>query len=305
MNRRSQALTERPARAGFTIVELLVAVFVLGVLATILIPYVMKLREADRRTVCARNLSVIRDALRRYAADNHFNYPRVVYDSIRQPNSYTCFTGADSHDPFSIGSSVHANDVTASLWLLIRTGTLPDPRIFICPSSSNETDSLTDAGGQVVPATARSNFRSPRNLSYGYSSPFSSAPNYVMNDTRRGDFVLLADKGPPVAAGGPIGGPASDAKPLEFSALNSRNHDGAGQNVLFADGSVRFERTPYCGVGRSATTAGDNIYSALTAKPLNGETPPADGIGFWGSSIGPAWESDSYIVPIDGEQGRP
>ena len=288
MNRRS--------RSAFTIVELLVAVFVLGVLGTILVPYVMKLREADRRTMCAHNLSQIRDALKRYAADNHFDYPRVVYDSVHQPNSYTCFTGPDAHDPFANGSTVHPNDVTASLWILIRSGLLQDPRVFICPSSDDQPDTLTDATGRIVPPTLRSNFRSSNNLSYGYSSPFSSASLYVMNDTRPGDFVLLADKGPMVKLNSTpstaVLGPASDAPPLEFAALNSRNHDGAGQNVLFADGSVRFERTPYCGVGRTASTAGDNIYTALSPKPLNGEKPAADGIGYWGPSIGPAWEGD-------------
>ena len=124
-----------------------------------------------------------------------------------------------------------------------------------------------------------------------------------MNDTRLGDFAIAADKGPPRERG-PVAGPASNALPLQFKSLNSRNHQAAGQNVLYADGSVRFERTPYCGVGRSGTTSGDNIFSALTAKPLNGETPPADGNGFWSPTIGPAWESDSYIVPIEGEAAR-
>ena len=306
--RRTQAMSRR-SNSAFTIVELLVAVFVLGVLGTILVPYVMKLREADRRTMCERNLGTIWDALQHYAKDNHFDYPRVVYDAAHEPNSYNCFTGPDSHNPFSPGNAVRSNDVTASLWLLIRTGLLQDPRVFVCPSSSDRADSLTDAAGRSVPATSRSNFRSGNNLSYGYASPFSSAPQYVMNDTHLGDFVLLGDKGPPIERTGAdamslISGPASNSPPLAFTRLNSRNHDGAGENVLYADGSVRFVRTPYCGGGRSATTAGDDSYTALAPKPLKGEEPPADGIGYWSPSIGPAWESDSYLVPIEGETPR-
>ncbi|MBV8781844.1 MAG: hypothetical protein JO353_10640 [Phycisphaerae bacterium] len=162
---------------------------------------------------------------------------------------------------------------------------------------------MTNATGQFVKRTDRSNFRSNENLSYGYATPFSSAIDYRLTDTLPGEFVLMADKGPPQKAGG-LHGPASNGEPLSLMPLNSRNHEGAGQNVLYADGSVVFVRTPYCGVGGSTSGGGDNIYSALTPAPLKGEKPRADAIGFWGPSIGPSWKYDSYVVPIEGESPR-
>jgi type II secretory pathway pseudopilin PulG len=291
-------------RRAFTAVELLVAIFVLVVFASILIPYVTTLREADRRTRCEANLQLIRDALHHYATANKFQYPRVVYDAANQPNSYTCFTGADSPNPFAAGSAVKPNDVTASLWLLVRDGLVRDTNIFICPSSDGSRDPLTDATGRFVRPDLRGNFRRAANLSYGYSSPFSAAPRYRMDDSREGDFAILADKGPGFTNPGPVIGPPQNSPPLQLAPLNSPNHARAGQNVLFADGSIRWERTPYCGVGMSPGVGGDNIYTALTAIPLNGQTPPANGIGYWGPNIGPAWESDSYLVPEDGEGAR-
>ena len=83
--------------------------------------------------------------------------------------------------------------------------------------------------------------------------------------------------------------------------MNSPNHAHAGQNVLYADGSVRWMRTPYCGVVTSPGVGGDNIYTARAPVPLNGQIPPANGVGYWGPSIGPAWETDSYLVPENGE----
>jgi type II secretory pathway pseudopilin PulG len=299
--RRAQSSRE-PTRCGspsrtaaFTAIELLVAIFVLVVLASILIPYLTMLREADRRTRCEANLQQLRDALHHYAAANKFQYPRVVYDAAKRPNSYTCFTGPDASNPFSAGSAVKANDVTASLWLLVRDGLVRDTSVFVCPSSDGSQDPLTDASGRFVKPDQRGNFRRAGYLSYGYSSPFSNAPRYRMDDTREGDFVVLADKGPGFGQPGRIVGPPENAPPLQLAALNSPNHEHAGQNVLYADGSIRWESTAYCGVGH------DNIYTALTPKPLNGQTPPADGIGYWGPNIGPAWESDSYLVPETGE----
>jgi len=288
-------------RPAFTAIELLVAIFLLTVLGSILVPYITTLREADRRTRCEANLQLIRDALHHYATANKFQYPRVVYDAANLPNSYTCFTGADAANPFAAGSAVKPNDVTASLWLLVRDGLVRDTNIFVCPSSDGSRDPLTDASGRFVKPEQRGNFRRASYLSYGYSSPFSNAPRYRMDDTRESDFAILADKGPGFGAPGPVKGPQQNAPPLELAALNSRNHDRAGQNVLYADGSIRWERTAYCGVGRSPGIGGDNIYTALAPIPLNGQTPPANGIGFWGPNIGPAWESDSYLVPEEGE----
>jgi prepilin-type N-terminal cleavage/methylation domain-containing protein len=288
-------------RRAFTAIELLVAIFVLVVLASILVPYITTLRESARRTQCEANLQQIRDALHHYAAANKFQYPRVVYDAQAMPNSYTCFTGPDASNPFASGSAVKPNDVTASLWLLVREGLVRDTKVFVCPSAGGWRDPLTDGSGRFVKPDQRGNFREAGNLSYGYSSPFSAAPRYRMDDTREGDFAIMADKGPGFPAAGPVAGPPQNAPPLQQAALNSQNHDRAGQNVLYADGSIRWERSAYCGVGLSPGMGGDNIYTALTPVPLNGQTPPANGTGYWGPNIGPAWESDSYLVPQTGE----
>lgn len=41
--------------------------------------------------------------------------------------------------------------------------------------------------------------------------------------------------------------------------VNTTNHQGECQNVMFHDGAVRFEETAYVGV------SGDNIYTAMPA----------------------------------------
>jgi hypothetical protein len=76
---------------------------------------------------------------------------------------------------------------------------------------------------------------------------------------------------------------------------NSRNHDQAGQNVLYGDMHVEFRTTPYCGVD------GDNIYTAQSKEQnVSGEAPPAKVPGYLGTDIGPAWPTDSYLIPAEG-----
>jgi prepilin-type N-terminal cleavage/methylation domain-containing protein/prepilin-type processing-associated H-X9-DG protein len=274
---------------GFTLIELLVVIVILVILASILIPYIMNKRETANRVSCANNLRTLRTALVNYANDNGMDFPRVRHDRENNPNGYTAFTGTEDPDPFAENSTVEPNDVSASLWLLVRGGYESNLSRFVCRSAGDRPD--------VTPnPRQRGNFRGPSNLSYGYSSPFSSAPGYRMNDTRWGGFALLADKGPPLEVDEigavPEDYPAWDAPPLELARANSRNHGGAGQNVLYADGHVSFQTTPYCGVNF------DNIYTAFwPTPPPEGQSPPSNQKGYWGHDIGPSHAADNYLVP--------
>src|SRR5205814_9096349 len=124
-------------------------------------------------------------------------------------------------------------------------------------------DLMTDANGRFVRPIQRGNFRRPHNLSYSYSLPFSNAPGYRMDDLRKGDFALMADKSAGVnPIQDDITSPAWNAPTMELARANSCNHGKAGQNVLYAGGRVFFRQTPYCGL------QGDNIYTALSPAPL-------------------------------------
>lgn len=285
-------------RRGFTLMETLVIIGILVVLLSIFVPYGLSIRESNRRVTCADNLRQIRNALQSYAGNNGSDFPRVVYDSELRPYGYSAFTGADDENPFAAGSKVHPNDVTASLWLLVRTGLVPETRVFVCPSSGDRRDLMTDAFGRLVKPAQRGNFRRPDNLSYSYASPFSSAPGFRMNDTKPSEFALMADKNP----GADATQLAADAAPLEMSRANSLNHRRAGQNVLFADGSVAFWKTPYCGVGRTDKAPGDNIYTARASRSTTQAMElPVSVTGVIGRDVSPIRNDDSYLIPIAGE----
>lgn len=287
-------------RRGFSLVELLVLLAILVILLSILVPFLLRSRETEQRVRCTDNLRVIQNALKTYATANGNNLPRVVYEPGRSPTGYVVYTGADAPDPFARGSSVRANDVTASLWLLVRAELVPPSR-FVCPSSSARPDPVTQ-GGRAVKPQERSNFSGPDHLSYSYASPFSAALGYRLNtDLLKFDFAVLGDKNPGIAGGDDVTAPAYDADPFALARANSNNHGGSGQNMLYADGHVQFQPTPYAGVGEAALR--DNFYTALATTPLaEGAEPTGAAIaarGFVARDIGPAWAGDSYLVPTD------
>jgi prepilin-type N-terminal cleavage/methylation domain-containing protein len=281
----------RRSGRGFTLIEFLVAVGIIAILVAILLPYVEMRREDARRADCADHLRQIGLALQEYGAANEANnfhlLPEWYYDAAHRPEGYTAFTGPDG--------GVKPNDITASLWLLVRGGYVKDLSVFICPSTSDQADTLCDAAGRPVSAGMRWNFRRPENLSYSYASPFSSALKQLAfsSDQLREECAVMADRNPGfVTSGGDeVVGPRRDAGPFELAAGNSPNHQHAGQNVLHPSGDVTFETTPYSGFGN------DNIYTAIAPRPLTATRPSVDDPGYIGTDVGPAYNYDSYLVP--------
>ena len=231
---------------AFTLIELLVVIGIIAVLVGILLPALEKAREQANTAKCATNLRTIGQSFAIYASENHGNYPRTIYVQGAPP---TAGTNPAAPDPFRAGGPA-PNDVTAALFLLVRTERLPVENL-ICPY--NDVNQWQPDPGPDP--RNRSNFTDYRhNLGYSYANPYPDA-------VAEGAGYRLMNRMNPAL---PV---AADLNPGTGGIDNSINHEGRGQNVLYADGHVQWETTPLVGI------RGDNIYvnqrGMVNASPVD------------------------------------
>lgn len=65
----------RLQRSGFTLIELMVVIVIIGILVTLAIPKLMDARNRAKETQVAASLSEINKAVQAFGTDNHGNYP--------------------------------------------------------------------------------------------------------------------------------------------------------------------------------------------------------------------------------------
>ena len=253
---------------GFTLIELLVVVAIIALLISILLPSLSRAREMSKRAVCSANLRGLGQAMYIYSNDNYEQFPTAGSDPAlagrnAKPGYYR------TRDPADPNNSNRYPSTTADLWLLVK-GAFSTPKQFICPSSSRIPDDfggrdpaeLYDFRGQgsgEIPVTAP-------NLSYGYhfghDGTFASEDRTggVANGTKMDPrFPVMADENPYFY---PEEKPTSGSSEYptncgagESPNGNSMNHQEDGQNILFADSHVSFEKDPRQGI------EGDNLYT--------------------------------------------
>lgn len=120
MNARARVRRRRcAARGGWSIVEFLVVIFVVGDLLLLLAPWLDSVKEAERASVCARHLQRLGEAAIRHAA-LHQSYPSGGWGfgwlgdpdrgfGVKQPGGwmYSILPYIDRNDVWSIGAGIN------------------------------------------------------------------------------------------------------------------------------------------------------------------------------------------------------
>jgi prepilin-type processing-associated H-X9-DG protein len=246
-------------------------------------------RDVGNREKCASNLRQVGLAIQMYAVANRGAFPRTnwhpLVDSSLVPTAYT---GADASNSFAPNGPAD-NDVTAAFFLALKTQPGIPAEAFTCP---------TDLRATPLPGNPAmmSNWPGRQNLSYSYLNPYLSLAarraGLKLNFMLGSDFALAADMNP----GGNVLTQLIPESPREqMRQGNSAIHGGEGQNVLYADGHVEFQLTPFCGEfrpGGGSNLFRDNIYTAGGPNSVNpkGPTPVV-----WSA---PQDQLDSVLLPV-------
>ncbi|HUS91491.1 MAG TPA: type II secretion system protein [Phycisphaerae bacterium] len=257
---------------GFTLVELLVVVGIIGMLASMLVPTIRVALAIAEANVCLGQLKGVGTALQLYRQQNDQRWPWIA--NVRSDWSKVP-TGASRDQPLpQDNTDPGERSITALMFLLVREG--QPAKLFVCPSDSDaveDTQVRRDHDGDPeTPMEYYGDFAGSRNVSYSYQAPVRRGDEGFVNGVADDDAagVIVAEKTP--AAGDPAWRPdalAADT-PIETVRANlSPNHRGIGViNVLRVGLDVTQPRRPDVG------TDLDNIYTASGRR----QTGARDGV---------------------------
>ena len=268
---------------GFAVTGITVA-GVLLFLVGIMWPALHMTRMTAFRMTCGSNLSGIGKAMLIYSNDYDDKLPRAGGKESIWAAKINDWKATDRHAAFNLeadGSGGQAS-ISSSFYLLVKYAEVT-PKSFICRDGEPKATEFTlikygihdrelidfwDFGPDPS-----------KHCSYSYHIPYGPFPLTASSEP---GMAVAADRNPWIPS------PFVKAKkdfskfdpngtPEEQIYGNAIVHEGDGQNVLFQDGHVSFEKESFCGVKN------DNIYT------------------FWGGSA-PNWDKRKGIPPQIGSQ---
>jgi len=202
------------------------------------------------RTQCEAQLARIAQGLSSYAADHQGKLPAVA-TSAGSPWWKVGYPGSEN-----VSNTRH-------IWLLPQGG-YSSPNDFVCPAvRSADLASISAEQAQQL-----RDFPNRKYISYSLRLICQQPQSF----SSLGRKVIIADMNPlfenlPADFGGPLRIQLDD----RLRKLNSSNHKGKGQNILFSDGSVQFVKTRGVGAGN------DDIFTLRGTQLYQGcEVPTCD-----------------------------
>jgi len=247
-------------RKGFTLVELLVVIAIIALLMGILMPALSRVRQIAFRLVCGTNLSGIGKAMLIYSNDYEDGLPRSGGRNSPWAAKIPNWQAVDRFGAYGVSANGEGGvgSISSCFYLLVKYAEVT-PKSFLCKGDTGTTEfkpANYGAGARDLIDMWDFGPEPREHCSYAYHMPFGL---YALTTSGEPGMAVAADRNPFIAS------PMAEPKNISLfvpgggrdavKAGNAITHQEDGQNVLFLDSHVSFEKTPYCGIND------DNIYT--------------------------------------------
>lgn len=219
-------------RKGFTLIEMLVVIAIIGILAAMLAGPLMNARVSALKVACTSNLSQLGKALFQYESPSYFDKAPCITDVAISTNATTL----------------------APIYAMFKANLLDNPKIITDPVGSSGYTILDTSGDGVM----KNSNALPSATSVGTTIAYS---NYLFTL-----FYTKTSAGSRVIAGDASAAAAGDTSVYSPNHGDSSTSRTQGANGLFKDGHVKASASNYSMEGASdSNSTTPNPWGSTTA----------------------------------------